>query len=65
MDRDTYFGFTAGVILAATLMTFVAIGVRDIGRAECERPLPRTESCEQKWVPKVAQEKTDGIKTLP
>lgn len=44
---DALFGFLAG----ALIMTIVAIGIRDVGRDECEKNLLRSEKCVQKWIP--------------
>lgn len=55
MSGDFGFGFTAGFIIAALLVTAVAIGLQSRGRDECEQPLKRAESCVQKWVPLVEE----------
>jgi hypothetical protein len=47
-----------GFMIGAVLMTGAAVIVRDQGRAECERKLPRTEKCVQQWVPQA--ERTEG-----
>lgn len=48
---DMFLGFFIG----ALLMTGVAVSVRDIGRDDCERNLPRTTKCVQQWVPEPAK----------
>lgn len=46
---DVLIGFAFGVLLLAG----VVVSIRDEGRTECERPLPRTQKCVQQWVPEV------------
>lgn len=50
MSNDFSFGVTAGFIVGALLMTSIAIGIKEIGRDECEKPLPRDQKCTQEWV---------------
>lgn len=41
-----------GLAIGCLIGLLLAAGIRDVGRYDCEKNLPRTQECVKVWVPK-------------
>ena len=49
-------GFLFGTMIASVVLVFFATWVRDQGRDERDKKLPRNHKCVQVWVPETPKE---------
>lgn len=40
------------IVIVCLFCSVLAAGIRDMGRDDCEKNLPRTQECVKVWVPK-------------